>query len=103
MGKVGPISDDMICYQVGTRLYAADPLTGETLWERGNMSRGSDLFGDDRHVLVVAPGARQATVLRAGDGELVGVRPMPGGNGLDIQKCSTDTASSGLGHFLADR
>ncbi len=77
MGKIGPISDDMICYQVGTRLYAANPFNGEILWERRNVARGSDLFGDKQHVLILAPGAREATVLRASDGEFVATRPMP--------------------------
>ncbi|MBT6153826.1 MAG: PQQ-binding-like beta-propeller repeat protein [Planctomycetaceae bacterium] len=77
LGQVVPIDDSMICYQVGTRLVAANPLTGETLWERRSVSRGSDVFGDREFVFVVAPNTKEAVVLRAADGEQVATRPLP--------------------------
>jgi outer membrane protein assembly factor BamB len=77
LGKVVPIDDSLICYQVGTRLVAANPLTGETLWERRSVARGSDLFGDREFVFVVAPNTKEAVVLRAADGEQVATRPLP--------------------------
>jgi outer membrane protein assembly factor BamB len=77
LGKVVPIDDSLICYQVGTRLVAANPLTGETLWERRSVSRGSDIFGDREFVFVVAPKTKQAVTLRAADGEQVATRPLP--------------------------
>ena len=77
MGKVVPIDDSLICYQVGTRLFAANPLTGETLWERRSVARGSDLFGDREFVFVMAPNTKDAVVLRAADGEQVATRPLP--------------------------
>jgi outer membrane protein assembly factor BamB len=77
IGKVVPIDDSLICYQVGTRLVAANPLTGETLWERRSVSRGSNVFGDREFVFVVAPNTKEAVTLRAADGEQVAKRPLP--------------------------
>ncbi|MEX0718429.1 MAG: PQQ-binding-like beta-propeller repeat protein [Planctomycetaceae bacterium] len=77
LGSVGPIGDDFICYQVGTTLHAADPLTGETLWTRRNLPRGAELFGDDEFVFCVPPRSDQATVLRGADGETIGERDLP--------------------------
>jgi outer membrane protein assembly factor BamB len=74
---VGPMNDDFLCYQLGTTLFAAEPLTGNTLWERRNVARGSWIFGDNQHVFVVAPNSTQAMVLRGSDGEHVADRPVP--------------------------
>jgi outer membrane protein assembly factor BamB len=82
LGKVGAITDEAICYQVGTKLVAADPLTGETLWERTGVARGSEIFGDEEHLFVVAPSSTQALVLRTSDGEHVATRPFPQGESL---------------------
>lgn len=77
LGKVVPIYDSLICYQVGTKLVAADPLTGETLWERRSVTRGSEIFGDREFVFVVPPNSKEALTLRAADGEQVATRPLP--------------------------
>ena len=76
LGKVGPITNDMIVYQVGKTVFAADPLTGDVLWKRSAVERGSRLFGDDRHVFVVPPRASSALALRGSDGEQLGTRPV---------------------------
>lgn len=76
LGQLGPVSSDMIVYQVGKFIYAADPITGDVLWKRSWPERGSRLFGDDRYVFVVSPGATTATVLRASDGFELGSRPV---------------------------
>jgi len=76
LGNVGPISADAVVYQAGRTLYAAHPISGEILWKREAVERGSRLFGDDDYVFVVAPGATTATVLRTTDGALVGSRPV---------------------------
>ncbi len=78
LGEVGPITDEFICYQSGKTVYAADPLTGRTLWERHNISRGGKLFGDQETVLVVRNGTNQAEALRAADGHSLGVRRVVG-------------------------
>ncbi len=77
LGRIGPITDEFLCYQVGTSLFAADPLTGDVLWERRNLSRGSECFGDREYVFVVPPATRNAVVLRALDGRDIGRRLLP--------------------------
>lgn len=77
LGSLGPIAEDYLCYQKGTRLIAADPLTGEVLWERREVARGSELFGDEEFVFVVPPGSRQAAILRAADGEEISSNRLP--------------------------
>lgn len=75
LGMVGPINADMIVYQVAKKLYAADPLTGDTLWSRTLPAEGCTLFGDRDFVFAVAPQSKtQAIVIRAVDGEKVGQR-----------------------------
>ena len=78
MGTVGPVTSEMVCYQVGTTVYAADPLTGSTLWERRNLPRGGTLFGDDQYVFLLQPNSEQVIVLRADDGVRLGERTLPG-------------------------
>ena len=78
MGTVGPVTREMVCYQVGSTVYAADPLTGNTLWKRRNMPRGGTLFGDDQFVFLLQPNTEQVIVLRAGDGTRLGERTLPG-------------------------
>jgi hypothetical protein len=58
-----------------------DPRDGQTLWARQDLPLGSDLFGDDQYVFVLSPGREEATLLRAGDGELLGTRRVPRLNG----------------------
>lgn len=77
LGKVGPITDEVLCYQIGTSLFAADPLTGDVLWERRNLPRGSDCFGDSDYLFVVPPGMRDAIILRTVDGLDVGRTQLP--------------------------
>jgi len=76
LGTVGPVTNDTVVYQAGRTLFAASPTTGDVLWKRGSIERGSRLFGDDDYVFVVAPGATTATVFRASDGSLIGSRPV---------------------------
>jgi outer membrane protein assembly factor BamB len=79
MGGLGTVTDDHITYQVGSRVYAADPRTGDVLWDRGGITRGSSVFGDQQFTFVAASGSTQATVLRASDGEYVTARTLPTG------------------------
>ena len=75
LGMVGPVSGEMIVYQVGKKLFAADPLTGDVLWQRSLSQEGCKLFGDRHHILAVPPQSpTQALVFRAVDGEKVGQR-----------------------------
>ncbi|HUG93549.1 MAG TPA: PQQ-binding-like beta-propeller repeat protein [Planctomycetaceae bacterium] len=82
MGRLGPVSHEVICYQVGSRVVAAEPLTGRTLWEREYIERGSELLGDGGHLVIVQPGERQAIVLRMSDGREVARPELPAGSDL---------------------
>lgn len=75
----GPINEQFFCYQVGTTLYAANTLTGETIWERRNVSQYMTYFGDDEFVIcrLAQRQNSEAIVLRASDGGIVSSQPLP--------------------------
>lgn len=73
----GPITATGICYQKGRQMYCADPLTGETIWQRGMLEPTSDIFGDDEMLFVVGPNSDEALVLSAVDGRTLGKRKVP--------------------------
>ena len=58
-------------------MIAVRSLTGETLWTRGDIQPGSEIFGDDEMLFVVEPNSNEAIVLRALDGHELGRRPVP--------------------------
>lgn len=74
VGMVGYAGNQAIVYQAGRTLVAADPLTGDVLWQRSSIERGSRLFGDEKHLFVVGPNSTIASVLSAGDGRKLGTR-----------------------------
>ena len=73
----GPVSTHCVCFRRAGDLVAADPRNGKTLWVRRNIPRDCVVFGDSRYVLVLAAQRDEATLLRASNGELVGMRKMP--------------------------
>ena len=77
VGNLGPLTERYTCLQEGRKLVALDPLTGAVLWSRNDIEPGSDLFGDDEMLFVVAPNAVEAIVLRPTDGAELGRRPIP--------------------------
>ena len=72
LGSIGPITPDMACYQRMRSVIAVHPLTGESLWTRSDTEPGSDIFGDDEMLFIVAsqqrrrPGRASARRLRTG-------------------------------------
>ncbi|WP_254509774.1 outer membrane protein assembly factor BamB family protein [Anatilimnocola floriformis] len=70
----GPVTPFGIVYQRSRQLVCADPLTGETLWERSGIDPACDLFGDDEYVFAAAPNSDRATVFSMRDGSQVGTR-----------------------------
>lgn len=86
LGQIGPVTNDMIVYQIGKTVYAADPVDGDVLWERSALERGSRIFGDDDYVFVVAPGSTTALVLRGSDGERLGERPVAQAKGAQTTR-----------------
>ncbi len=75
LGRVGAVTSEAVYYTSGTRVYAADLLTGDVLWERRGVPRGATVTADDDFVLVYEEDADRAQVLRADDGEKLGDRP----------------------------
>ncbi|MDA1015117.1 MAG: PQQ-binding-like beta-propeller repeat protein [Planctomycetota bacterium] len=81
-GTVGAVTDEQLCYQVGKSLYAADVLTGDVLWEKRDIPRGSSILGDHERVTLVPPGVDSGVVLDANDGRPVGSVVIPTGSRL---------------------
>ncbi|MBX3412093.1 MAG: PQQ-binding-like beta-propeller repeat protein [Pirellulales bacterium] len=77
LGNLGPLTERYTCLQEGRKLVALEPVTGAVLWTRTDVEPGSDLFGDDEMLFVVAPNAVEALVLRPTDGADLGRRPIP--------------------------
>ena len=73
----GPVGRHYVCFHHLTDLVAVDPRDGKTLWVRGDLPQDCIVFGDDRYVLVLAAHREEALVLRASNGESIGVRKMP--------------------------
>lgn len=80
LGTVGAVVDDVVYYQSGTKLFAADLLSGDVLWERRNVGRGAVVTADDDHVIVIEDDGKPATILRADDGRFVDQRTIPDTN-----------------------
>ena len=79
VGMVTVVSDEVLCYQVGTDLYAANWLDGEILWKRRNVPRGTEFFGDAEQVVLIDPTTGMVTFLRTADGERIDEKPFPSG------------------------
>lgn len=77
LSPIGPVGTGYVCFQRRRELVAVDPLTGDELWIRHDLTPGSHLFGDDEYVFVVAPQSNQAVQLRALDGQKVGTIALP--------------------------
>jgi outer membrane protein assembly factor BamB len=77
IGRFGPLSEHGVCIQRRSELVCVNPLTGEAIWTRENIEPGSDIFGDDDYIIVIPHEGRQAMVLGALDGSLVGYRDVP--------------------------
>ncbi|QDU28241.1 outer membrane biogenesis protein BamB [Anatilimnocola aggregata] len=76
----GPVTPSGVVYQRSRQLICVDPISGETMWERGGVDPACDLFGDDEYVFAVPPNTDQATVYSMLDGSVVGKRTVPKSN-----------------------
>ncbi len=70
-GTIGAISSLGITYLRGRQLVCVEALSGRVLWERSGIEAGSDVFGDEQKVVVIAPGEKSAFVYSAIDGTLL--------------------------------
>lgn len=64
------------CFQRGRQLICADPLTGQSLWERNFVPQQAEIFGDEELVFVADAKGDETLVLSAIDGSLVGKRKL---------------------------
>ena len=80
VGWLGPITANYFCIQRGRELSALDPLTGEVVWVRHDVDQGSEVFGDDDMLYLVAPNETEAVVLRGLDGAEQDKRLVPPAN-----------------------
>ncbi len=61
-----------VAFQRDRELLGVDPLSGETLWSRGDLPPACDLFGDKDILLATPPGAEKAVVISMLDGRQLG-------------------------------
>ena len=72
LGGMGPLGSDAVCYQKVRELRCVDPLTGEILWVRNDVTPGADLLGDDRRVVVAPADGKRCITYRISDGQPIG-------------------------------
>ncbi len=77
ISSLGAVTDRYACYWRFRSCVAADPLTGEVLWIRRDVTPGSALLGDDQYVFAAPPDGTEAMVFQAADGKLLGKRKVP--------------------------
>lgn len=77
VGQFIGASTEQVCYQIGSRLMAADTDTGELLWIRRDVPSQAEAIADDQHVLLLDPQKPEALLFRATDGELLARQPIP--------------------------
>src|SRR5262249_54519439 len=79
IGRAGPIEPSYVCLQARDGLTAIDPITGRTLWVRGDraVTSRAHLFGDEQTVYVVEMNQSNnptgTRALRAHDGAALSV------------------------------
>lgn len=78
LGPVGPVTSEYCCFIRRRDLIVLDPVSGKEMWVRHDCPAGSDLFGDEEYLVVIAPGSDRAMVLRALDGQKIAEVQVPG-------------------------
>jgi len=75
LGAPALLDSGVVCLQTRDALMAVDPITGRTLWTRGDVRSSARIFCDEGHVFVVEMGpngnAAATRVLRLADGVTV--------------------------------
>lgn len=80
-------NEDLICYQVGSRLFCRDPETGVIYWERDGIELGCELVLTGKHIIAIPEDEQSqrgevgltvnAMVLSADNGELLDTIELP--------------------------
>lgn len=68
LGTMQPVVGRQITFVRGTQLISVDAATGQPLWVRNDITEGSEIFGDDDCIYVIAPDSPRAQVYRTADG-----------------------------------
>lgn len=76
-GQVGPVGCSLLCLHSGASLIAVEPRSGKTLWKRDDLPSGCLSAGDELFVVLLTEHSRQARVLRAMDGAVLGSCMLP--------------------------
>lgn len=76
-GGIGPVTPQGVVLQQHGQLRCVDPVTGEVLWDRDDVSAGSELFGDDQLTFAADVERGVAQVYSTIDGALLDERPLP--------------------------
>jgi outer membrane protein assembly factor BamB len=53
LGQIGPVTSSYVCLRSVDGLQALDPLSGRTLWTKGDLSENTEIFGDERYIYLV--------------------------------------------------
>ena len=78
LGVTGSITASGICFIKMEQLVCVDPLSGDEIWIRDNVTPGSDIYSDDSFVVLVPPDSNaMIKVYSAIDGRLLKSRPRP--------------------------
>ncbi len=77
IGAQSVVGYDVACFQIGHKVVAANPRTGESYWEREDVNRDLGLQGNDQVVCVAPQNDGQAQLFHVGDGSAIGLRTYP--------------------------
>ncbi len=74
LGRAAIIGDEVLCYQMGNRLVAAELDSGKNLWTFDGLPAGCEISGDDRAIVVTPADSREVIVFSTLDGRLLARR-----------------------------
>lgn len=71
LGRVAVLSEEVVCFQTGSRLIAAELSNGDPLWTFDGLPAGCDLSGDSHAVVAISPDRRELFTFDTLDGRLI--------------------------------
>lgn len=77
IGSLGPATPRGVVFQEEHQLKCVDPVTGETLWQRNDVSPACELFGDDEIVIAADIEHGVSQVIDMTDGRVRDQRSLP--------------------------
>ena len=76
LGQIGAVTPSFVCLRTDDALRALDPVTGNVLWTRSDLSKRTNIFGDERTLYLVDS---------RNDGEAGSSRAIRGSDGASVQ------------------